>query len=197
MGLAGLGSRLYLCPGILSVSSHCRTSGSTWFISHGKWQSYDSKRNYSSVFSASSCIEFINIPLPEANHVAQPKVSRVRMDILPTLLLGSVELHIVDLSIILFWGAGVVKKTGQSILLQLEIMITVMAGDKMMIEEGSCLSPSFLTLSYIHPEIFILNGNSLISWSHWNVLFFFPWAIEEHFLVGRGKFFPNIEGNAQ
>ena len=42
--------------------------------------------------------------------MAQPKVSRVRMDILPTLLLGSVELHIVDLSIILFWGAGEVKK---------------------------------------------------------------------------------------
>ena len=32
------------------------------------------------------------------------------MDILPTLLLGSIELHIVDLSIILFWGAGEVKK---------------------------------------------------------------------------------------
>lgn len=49
------------------------------------------------------------------------------MDILPILLLGSVELHIVDLSIILFWGVREVKKTEQSILLQLEIMITVMA----------------------------------------------------------------------
>lgn len=59
--------------------------------------------------------------------MAQPKVSRVRRDILPTLLLGSVELHAVDLSIILFRGEGEVKKkkTEQSISLQLEIMITV------------------------------------------------------------------------
>lgn len=58
--------------------------------------------------------------------MAQPKVSRVRRDILPTLLLGSVELHAVDLSITLFRGEGEVKKkTEQSISLQLEIMITV------------------------------------------------------------------------
>lgn len=68
------------------------------------------KRNYSNVFSASACITFINIPLPEANHTAQPKVSRVRMDILPTLLVGPVELHAEDLSIILFWGGGVKKQ---------------------------------------------------------------------------------------
>lgn len=65
-----------------------------------------SKRNYSSVFSASAGIKFLNIPLPEANHMGQPKVSRVRMDILPTPLVGPVELHAEDLSIILFWGGG-------------------------------------------------------------------------------------------
>lgn len=35
------------------------------------------------VFSASSCIKFINILLPDTNHMAQPKVSRVRRDIPP------------------------------------------------------------------------------------------------------------------
>lgn len=107
--------------------------------------------------------------------MAQPKVSRVRRVILPTLLLGSVELHAVDLSIILFRGEGEVKKKNRTIYFA-TVGNNDNSGDsdKMMIVEGSCLSPSFLTLSYIHPEIFIFNGNSLTSWSHWNVLFFFP-----------------------
>ena len=141
-----------------------------------------SKRNYSSVFNASACITLINIPLPEANHMAQPKVSRVRMVALHTLLVGPVELHAEDLNIILFRGGGWKNRT---------IYFATVGNndnsgdsDKIIIVEGSCLSPSFLTLSCIHPEIFILNGNGLTSWSHWNVLFFFLWTIEEHFVGG-------------
>ena len=89
MGSAGLGSRLHL---VLNVSSHSRTSVSTeyFFLMAGD-KGTSSKNSYSSIFSASACIKFINIPLTEASHMAQPKVSRVRIDILPTLLGGPVE----------------------------------------------------------------------------------------------------------
>lgn len=90
MGSAGLGSRLHL---VLNVSSHSSTSVSTeyFFLMAGD-KGTSSKNSYSSIFSASACIKFINIPLTKASHMAQPKVSRVRIDILPTLLGGPVEL---------------------------------------------------------------------------------------------------------